>query len=228
MALIKCPECGKTISDKAEYCVGCGYSIAGTKRINEQLNGINKKWLLIATAAILVAIVLFSINNEKKTKSMHSEYYDYEPSYSLQPKSGNEGALEKAKSYLNSSAFSYDGLIEQLEYEGYLTSEAKYAADNCGANWKEQALMKARSYLASSSFSESGLQEQLEFEGFSSTEASYGVSNCGADWKEQAAKKAASYLDSHDFSKSELIDQLEFEGFTYEQASYGANRNLGY
>lgn len=28
MALIKCPECGKQISDKAEICIGCGYPIA--------------------------------------------------------------------------------------------------------------------------------------------------------------------------------------------------------
>ena len=27
MALIICPECGKTISDKAKFCVHCGYPI---------------------------------------------------------------------------------------------------------------------------------------------------------------------------------------------------------
>lgn len=27
MALIKCPECGKEISDKSEYCVNCGFPI---------------------------------------------------------------------------------------------------------------------------------------------------------------------------------------------------------
>lgn len=27
MALIQCPECGKKISDKAEFCVGCGYPV---------------------------------------------------------------------------------------------------------------------------------------------------------------------------------------------------------
>ena len=30
MALIECPECGKMISDKAEFCVGCGYPIGLT------------------------------------------------------------------------------------------------------------------------------------------------------------------------------------------------------
>ena len=27
MALIQCPECGKMISDKAQFCVGCGYPV---------------------------------------------------------------------------------------------------------------------------------------------------------------------------------------------------------
>lgn len=31
MALIKCPECGKEISDKAEKCPSCGYPITGEK-----------------------------------------------------------------------------------------------------------------------------------------------------------------------------------------------------
>lgn len=29
MALIKCPECGREISDKAEICIGCGFPIHG-------------------------------------------------------------------------------------------------------------------------------------------------------------------------------------------------------
>jgi DNA-directed RNA polymerase subunit RPC12/RpoP len=31
VALIKCPECGKEISDKATECPNCGYPIAGMK-----------------------------------------------------------------------------------------------------------------------------------------------------------------------------------------------------
>ena len=27
MALIKCPECGKEISDKAKVCIHCGYPL---------------------------------------------------------------------------------------------------------------------------------------------------------------------------------------------------------
>ena len=72
-------------------------------------------------------------------------------------------------------AFSYSGLIEQLEYEGYSTEEATYAVDNCGADWKEQAAKKAEEYLNSMSFSKSGLIEQLEYEGFTHDQAAYGA-----------------------------------------------------
>ena len=72
-------------------------------------------------------------------------------------------------------AFSYSGLIEQLEYEGYSTEEATYAVDNCGADWKEQAAKKAEEYLKSMSFSKSGLIEQLEYEGFTHEQAVYGA-----------------------------------------------------
>ena len=136
---------------------------------------------------------------------------------------GETKALARAKSYLSSSAFSYSGLIKQLEYEGFSSNEASYGANNCQANWKEQALRKAKSYLSSSAFSYSGLIKQLEYEGFSSDEANYGANNCQANWKEQALKKAKSYLSSSAFSYSSLIKQLEYEGFSSDEASYGAN-----
>lgn len=138
--------------------------------------------------------------------------------------SGEKNALETAKSYLRYSAFSYEGLIDQLEFEGYTYSEAKYGADNCGADWYDQALKCAESYLKYSAFSKSGLVDQLEYEGFTRDQSSYGVEGCGADWYEQAVKCAESYLKYSSFSRSELIDQLEYEGFTYDQAVYGVNQ----
>jgi len=136
---------------------------------------------------------------------------------------GKGNVFDRAKSYLQSSNFSYQGLIDQLVYEGYTESEAKAAVDNCGADWNEQALGKAKSYLRTSAFSYSGLKEQLEYEDFTDSQAQYGVDNCGADWNEQAAKKAKSYMNMKNYSRSELIDQLEFEGFTYSQAQYGVD-----
>ena len=88
---------------------------------------------------------------------------------------GEENALKKAEQYLDYTAFSYTGLIEQLKYEGFTESEATFAAENCGADWNEQAARKAEEYLNYSAFSKSGLIEQLEYEGFTHEQAVYGV-----------------------------------------------------
>lgn len=138
--------------------------------------------------------------------------------------SGEKNALARAKDYLVYTAFSYSGLIDQLKFEGFTTSEAEYGADYCGADWEQQALAKARDYISYTAFSYSGLVEQLEFEGFTNAQASYGADNCGADWNEQAVKKAREYLDYASFSRGELLDQLEFEGFTSSQAEYGVSK----
>lgn len=90
-----------------------------------------------------------------------------------------KNALNKGKDYLAFTAFSYTGLISQLEYEGFSTESATYAADNCGADWNEQAAKKAHDYLDFSSFSRDGLIDQLLYEGFTQEQAEYGVSSVG-------------------------------------------------
>lgn len=84
-------------------------------------------------------------------------------------------ALQKAHDYLDYSAFSRTGLIEQLEYEGFSEADATYAVDNCGADWKKQAVLKAKQYRGYSAFSHKGLVEQLEYEGFTHEQAEYGA-----------------------------------------------------
>ena len=249
MALVKCPECGReNVSSTAKSCPGCGYNIKAYYEAEQQkevvsttaapTNKINVKAIIgVAVACIIIfCIYYFSTRcafdgcTEKRTENSkycayHSLSYSYGSSYDYVPKTGNAGAKAKAESYLNSSAFSYTGLIDQLEYNGFSESEAKYGADNCGADWKEQALKKAKSYLNSSAFSYSGLKEQLEYNGFTEDEAQYGVDNCNADWNDQAYKKAKSYMKSSpDMGRSRLIEQLQYNGFTYEQAVYGVDQ----
>lgn len=249
MALIKCPKCGReNVSSTAKSCPGCGYNIKAHYESEQQkdvgLNTVTQKTKINVKAIIGMAVICIFIfciyysstrctydgcSEKRKDNSKYCEYHSlaksYVSNYEYIPKTGNAGAKAKAESYLNSSAFSYTGLIHQLEYEGFSTDEATYGADNCGANWKEQALKKAKSYLNSSAFSYSGLQHQLEYEGFTEDEAQYGVDNCHADWKEQAVKKAKSYLNSSpDMGRNSLLHQLQYEGFSYEQAEYGVNQ----
>lgn len=95
------------------------------------------------------------------------------------PTTGEKNALRSAREYLSFSAFSYTGLINQLEYEGYSTEEATYAADNCNANWNEQAAKSAKEYLDISSFSRQELINQLIYEGYTQEQAEYGVTQNG-------------------------------------------------
>lgn len=95
------------------------------------------------------------------------------------PSVSQQNALKKASSYLSHTAFSYTGLIEQLEYEKFSTEDATYAADNCGADWDIQAEKKAESYLSHTAFSYDGLVEQLEYEGFTHEQAVHGADSTG-------------------------------------------------
>lgn len=159
---------------------------------------------------------------------------------------GQKNAYKKALSYLDYTAFSHDGLIEQLEYEKFSTEDATWAVDNCGADWFEQAVEKGKSYLSYTSFSHDSLIEQLEYEKFTTEQATYAADllfetstsdssdNTGTKQdssdssgvtvgKKNALQKAKDYLSFTAFSYSGLIAQLEYEGFTKEEATYGVD-----
>ncbi len=88
-------------------------------------------------------------------------------------------AVESALSYIEYSAFSRKGLIDQLKFEDYSTADATYAVDAIDVDWNEQAAKSAANYLEYSSFSRQGLIDQLVFEGFTQSQAEYGVSTTG-------------------------------------------------
>ncbi len=115
-------------------------------------------------------------SNNKKTESISTPTIQ---SNTFSPTVAEQNAVKKAQSYLKFTSFSYSGLIDQLKFEGFTTSEATFGVNNCGADWNEQAVKKAESYLSYSSFSKKGLIEQLEFEGFTHAQAVYGVEQNG-------------------------------------------------
>ena len=108
---------------------------------------------------------------ESENFTVQNDYEDNEQ----QLTTGQENALRSAENYLSFMPFSYNGLIEQLEFEKYSYEDAVYAADNCGADWNEQAAKKAKDYLDIMAFSKDGLIEQLEFDGFTHEQAVYGA-----------------------------------------------------
>jgi hypothetical protein len=88
-------------------------------------------------------------------------------------------AVREAKDYLDSQAFSYKSLVDQLKFEGFSTADANYGVSHSGANWMKQAVAEAKDYLRSQAFSRSGLIDQLEFEGFTPAQALHGVRATG-------------------------------------------------
>jgi hypothetical protein len=90
-----------------------------------------------------------------------------------------ENAVDSARSYLDYSGFSRQGLIEQLEYEQFSTEAATFAVDYVAPDWNAEAAESAKSYLEYSSFSRQGLIDQLFYEGFTPEQAEYGVSQNG-------------------------------------------------
>jgi hypothetical protein len=92
---------------------------------------------------------------------------------------GQQQAIAKGEDYLGYAAFSRKGLIDQLVFEGFSTTDATFAVDYIAPDWKAQAALKAQDYMDYSSFSRQGLIDQLVFEGFTKTQAEYGAESVG-------------------------------------------------
>ena len=84
-------------------------------------------------------------------------------------------AIAKAQDYLNYTAFSRSGLIDQLVFEGFTKTVSTFAVDSLRVDWNEQSYLKAQDYLAYSSFSLPSLIDQLVYEGFTEAQAKYGA-----------------------------------------------------
>lgn len=96
-----------------------------------------------------------------------------------------ENALSSAQDLLNYSAFSRQGLIDQLSSEygsGYDVEDATWAVNQLDVDWKQQAVRSGKDYLDYSSFSRQGLIDQLSSPygaQFSLEEATHAVNKIG-------------------------------------------------
>lgn len=64
MALIKCPECGRNVSDTANACPNCGFAISGIENIQElsrikeeELGDIKREKSKTAVICAIIAII---------------------------------------------------------------------------------------------------------------------------------------------------------------------------
>jgi hypothetical protein len=112
---------------------------------------------------------------EATTEETTTEEAPPEPEFTV----AQEEAIESALSYLDYAGFSKKGLIEQLKYEGFTPSQAKFAVNAIKVNWRQEAVESAQSYLDYSGFSRQGLIDQLEYEGFTPAQAAYAANKVG-------------------------------------------------
>ncbi|WP_313356497.1 Ltp family lipoprotein [Microbacterium sp.] len=97
------------------------------------------------------------------------------PTFTLEQKN----AIDKAQNYLRFAGFSREGLVAQLEFEGFSTEAAAFGADNAGADWNAEAAEKAKSYMDMTSFSRQGLYDQLAFEKFTPEQIEFALAAIG-------------------------------------------------
>lgn len=91
MALIKCRECGKEISDKAESCPNCGYKktvvmpSVGNYNSGKTLtsNLLAKVSIAIIVIVLLIAVFYPSSNNSHTTKAKSELNYNLDRSYRI-------------------------------------------------------------------------------------------------------------------------------------------------
>ena len=90
-------------------------------------------------------------------------------------------ALDKANEYVDTLALSREGLIKQLEHDGYTADDAAYAADNCSTSWNKEAKEMAEQYMDATTFTYDEMVEQLESEGFTKKQAKFGANAVGLE-----------------------------------------------
>ena len=79
MALIKCPECNKKVSDTRDHCVHCGYKIKGLKKVEENVEESKPKkksrgTLLIAILITFLLSFFFGYLPEKMNSNDDNDY----------------------------------------------------------------------------------------------------------------------------------------------------------
>jgi Host cell surface-exposed lipoprotein len=96
-----------------------------------------------------------------------------------------QSAVGSAEEYLNTEAFSQQGLIDQLDSQygsGYSVNDATVAVDSLTVNWNAEAAQAAKEYLQTQPFSCSDLIQQLDSPDgsqFTVAQATYGATQAG-------------------------------------------------
>jgi len=107
MAIIKCPECGKEISDKADRCISCGYPIQ--QFLAER-----------------------DINSQKQDNIMSESFEDTDGSSNDDLQNIQQKVMEKYNKKITTSIISSVGFALVTIWDFYLSSDIEF--DSIGLN----------------------------------------------------------------------------------------------
>lgn len=156
-------------------------------------------------------------------------------------KTEEEKALDMAKWYLADSKgtvfFSYGGMVDLIELNGFSHEAAVYAADNCGADWYEMVWGELNAFWSPEGFDPQDAISNLQLRGFSYEETIYAVTRfCeengnrmdGPTEEERAAEVVRLLLKAGRgityWSRDGMIRQLETDNkFSHDAASYAVD-----
>ncbi len=98
-------------------------------------------------------------------------------------------ALATAETLIAKGIYSFNELVNVLAYgNGYMVSEAIYAAINCGADWTDMAMKRAASILEDAGTEgitrDDFVKLMTDQFGFTSGQTEYAAEHCGAKWKD--------------------------------------------
>ena len=154
-------------------------------------------FFLIAIASLIVVTVVPKISDAIEDYKIHEEVanedYDYDTSSSSDDDTStssftddysaldyeSQNCYDQAMSYLDFMAFSRNGLIQQLQHDGYTDQAISNALDlleKYYVSWDTEAVKKAQEYMETFSFSQQRLYEQLIHDGFTEEQANYSAS----------------------------------------------------
>lgn len=126
-------------------------------------------------------IYMYGDNNTITYETPDSDSGSQSGSQTAAATENQQKALDKANEYVDTLPLSRKGLIKQLEYDGYTTDVATYAADNCSANWNKEAKEMAEQYMDSTTYTYKDMVQQLETEGFTKEQAKFGAKAVGLE-----------------------------------------------
>lgn len=148
MALIKCPECGHDVSDKAKACPNCGFPMSiEEKKVSNNIEEMDSVYLGRYPQSVVKDTSLIDLLDDKSKKiesgyfmcngkkyfKLKKKYYEYEPiRWRVLEKKGNSALLITDK-FLAKRMFSSTIFVDE---GGYI-----FDVDDC-SNWDTSDLRK--------------------------------------------------------------------------------------